>query len=40
MSLRWSDYRQAARSGQLKHQQLLQLLKAQAASGHWQRIHR
>lgn len=40
MSLRWSDCRQAARSGQLNHQQLLQLLEAQAASGHWQRISR
>ena len=40
MSLRWSDCRQAARSGQLNHQQLLQLLEAQAASGHWQRIRR
>ena len=39
MSVRWSDCRQAARSGQLNHQQLLQLLEAQAASGHWQRIH-
>ena len=40
MSVRWSDCRQAARSGQLNHQQLLQLLEAQAKSGHWQRIQR
>ena len=40
MSLRWSDCRQAARNGQLTHQQLLQLLEVQAASGHWQRISR
>lgn len=40
MTLRWSDCRQAARSGQLSHSQLLQLLEQQAASGHWQRIQR
>ena len=39
MTLLWSDCRQAARSGQLSHSQLLQLLEQQAASGHWQRIH-
>lgn len=40
MSLRWSDCRQAARSGQLSHQQLLQLLEVQAANDHWKRISR
>ena len=40
MSLRWNDCRQAARSGQLSHSQLLQLLEQQAAKGHWRRIKR
>ena len=40
MSARWIDCRQAARSGQLNHQQLLQLVEAQATRGHWQRIYR
>ena len=40
MSLRWSDCRQAARSGKLSHSQLLQLLQQQADNGHWQRIAR
>jgi len=40
MSMRWNDCRQAARRGQLTHQQLLRLLEAQAAKGHWRRISR
>ena len=40
MSIDWSDYRLAAHSSQLNHQQALRLVKAQAAKGNWQRINR
>lgn len=40
MTLRWSDCRQAARRGQLSHAQVLDLVKVNAASGHWRRIER
>ena len=40
MSMDWSDYRLAAHSSQLNHQQVLRLVKAQATKGHWKRINR
>ena len=40
MSMDWSDYRLAAHSSQLNHQQALRLVEAQATKGHWQRINR